>query len=223
MEDGAGISGFHYLFSLNVRRIINIKILRMVENTNTFLQFPWGNVSFKTTLKGFNKDMEHHMSVYLSKKKVMGKKNGSRGTLDVAYTVFVFALALQMWTYEVEKKIQKEKEDVEVKKEEDREKEDVEVEKIEDNKEKEDVEVEVEDDMEVEKIEEDKEEEDMEVEKAEDVEVENIEEDNEEEDVYVNKEEVEKIEERKKVEVEVEVEKIEEDKEEEGGGEGEEE
>ncbi|XP_047342819.1 MATH and LRR domain-containing protein PFE0570w-like [Impatiens glandulifera] len=66
-------------------RIINIKLLRMVKNINTFLQFPWGKLFFRATLKGLNKDLKHFRSIYLDKKKATGKKKKEK-TVDVSYT-----------------------------------------------------------------------------------------------------------------------------------------
>ncbi|XP_047306458.1 enhancer of mRNA-decapping protein 4-like [Impatiens glandulifera] len=90
----------HYLFAINSKRIINIKLLSMVENIDTFLQFPWGKLSFRATLKGLNRDLKHLRSIYLDKKEGMSKKNKDKN-VSVSYTVYGFALALQVWTYEV--------------------------------------------------------------------------------------------------------------------------
>ena len=80
-----------YLFSLDPRKFVNTKILSMVEDLDTFLQFPWGKVSFRATLKGINRDMKHHRQAYLSK---------NRATPPV-YNVYGFALAFQVWIYEI--------------------------------------------------------------------------------------------------------------------------
>ncbi|XP_047340317.1 DNA ligase 1-like [Impatiens glandulifera] len=42
----------------------------MVEDIDTFLNFPWGKVSFRATIKGLTKDLNRYMLLYLGKKKV---------------------------------------------------------------------------------------------------------------------------------------------------------
>ncbi|XP_047320660.1 uncharacterized protein LOC124924706 [Impatiens glandulifera] len=69
----------------------------MVEDMEMFLQFPWGKVSFNSTLKGIDKDMKHLRQLYVEKKETC------KGNCDVAYTISGFAIAFQVWTYLVMK------------------------------------------------------------------------------------------------------------------------
>ncbi|XP_047320813.1 uncharacterized protein LOC124924871 [Impatiens glandulifera] len=64
---------YQYLFASDNRRKISLRIFHMVEDMEMFLQFPWG------------------------KKKNWNKK----GICDVTYTIHGFALAFQVWTYEL--------------------------------------------------------------------------------------------------------------------------
>ncbi|XP_047312728.1 uncharacterized protein LOC124916037 [Impatiens glandulifera] len=88
---------YQYLFASDNRRKISLKIFHMVEDMEMFLQFPWGKVSFRATLQGIDKDIKYLRGLYLSKKKNWNKK----GVCDVAYTIHGFALAFQVWTYEL--------------------------------------------------------------------------------------------------------------------------
>ncbi|XP_047320868.1 uncharacterized protein LOC124924930 [Impatiens glandulifera] len=88
-----------YLIALDPNRIINITLLSMVEDIDTFLNFPWEKLSFRETIKGLNKNLGHYRLLYLDKKKALGKKNKDKN-VDISYTVNGFALALQVWIYE---------------------------------------------------------------------------------------------------------------------------
>ncbi|XP_047307373.1 uncharacterized protein LOC124910736 [Impatiens glandulifera] len=88
---------YQYLFASDNRRKISLRIFHMVEDMEMFLQFPWGKVSFRATLQGIDKDMKHLRELYLAKKRSWEKK----GICDVAYTLHGFALAFQVWTYEL--------------------------------------------------------------------------------------------------------------------------
>ncbi|XP_047306376.1 adoMet-dependent rRNA methyltransferase SPB1-like [Impatiens glandulifera] len=77
--------------------MVCLKIFSMVEDMKMFLQFPWGKVSFNSTLKGIDKDMKHLRQLYVEKKETC------KGNCDVAYTISGFAIAFQVWTYLVMK------------------------------------------------------------------------------------------------------------------------
>ncbi|XP_047331067.1 protein stu1-like [Impatiens glandulifera] len=59
----------------------------MVEDIDTFLNFPWEKVSFRATINGLNKDLDRYRLLYLEKKKAMGKKNKEKD-VDVSYIVY---------------------------------------------------------------------------------------------------------------------------------------
>ncbi|XP_047340007.1 uncharacterized protein LOC124943556 [Impatiens glandulifera] len=84
---------YQCLFGSDNRKRVCLKIFSMVEDMEMFLQFPWGNVSFNSTLKGIDKDMKHLRQLYVEKKETC------KGNCDVAYTISGFAIAFQVWTY----------------------------------------------------------------------------------------------------------------------------
>ncbi|XP_047342771.1 uncharacterized protein LOC124946245 [Impatiens glandulifera] len=88
---------YQCLFGSDNRKRVCLKIFSMVEDMEMFLQFPWGKVSFNSTLKGIDKDMKHLRQLYVEKKETC------KGNCDVAYTISGFAIAFQVWTYLVMK------------------------------------------------------------------------------------------------------------------------
>ncbi|XP_047309477.1 uncharacterized protein LOC124912881 [Impatiens glandulifera] len=84
---------YQCLFGSDNRKRVCLKIFSMVEDMEMFLQFPWGKVSFNSTLKGIDKDMKHLRQLYVEKKETC------KGNCDVAYTISGFAIAFQVWTY----------------------------------------------------------------------------------------------------------------------------
>jgi Domain of unknown function (DUF1985) len=106
----------HYLFAYEAKKPIDFKMFHMVEkNEDKFLDYPWGKVSFRETLKGVNKDMKHLRNLYLQKKdkydksmedyKKMSKaekKEAKRvNAPEAQYTLYGLAIAFQIWCYEV--------------------------------------------------------------------------------------------------------------------------
>ncbi|XP_047340170.1 uncharacterized protein LOC124943739 [Impatiens glandulifera] len=71
----------------------------MDKDFETFLKFLWGKLSFRATIKGLNRNLDHYRLLYLDKNKAMGKKNKDKN-VDASYNVYGFTLALQVWTYE---------------------------------------------------------------------------------------------------------------------------
>lgn len=96
-----------YLFAYEPKRNVDMKLFDMVEDPDFFLQYPWGKICFRITLKGINKNMPHYRQMYIRKKKKYDEYRGGRrrsGKVyppDAQYTVYGFALAFQVWTYEV--------------------------------------------------------------------------------------------------------------------------
>ncbi|XP_047332679.1 uncharacterized protein LOC124936237 [Impatiens glandulifera] len=66
------------------------------RDEETFLRYPWGKATFRATFKGLNKNMKHLSLSYYSK-----KEKTDDPYAPFAYNIYGFALALQVWTYEV--------------------------------------------------------------------------------------------------------------------------
>ena len=90
-----------YLLALDIRRHLSIKIIGMTDDIHAFLQYPWGKVSFRATLKGLDKDIAHLRTIYMEKENERKKGKLDSSTVVPAYTLYGFALAFQVWTYEV--------------------------------------------------------------------------------------------------------------------------
>ena len=90
-----------YLLAIDTRRNLDIKILGMADKMHRFLEYPWGKVSFIATLKGVDKDIKHLRAIYLKNVDLLKKGELSAYTDVPAYTIHGFALAFQVWAYEV--------------------------------------------------------------------------------------------------------------------------